>query len=94
MIIKITEITEWEKSEAEIASALSHDSMSNVYAELAKEQRMKNEEMAWREGLPFEFETTAANESEAVDEALQAYSEAHCEFELLKPVRCEYEVVA
>ena len=93
MKIKITEITDWERCEAEIGSALSHDTMSNVYAELAKEERIKNEERTWHKGLPFEYEAATAEESEAVDEAIQAYAEQHCEFELLKPIGCEYEIV-
>lgn len=42
--------------------------------------------------LPFEFDSEVETETDAVEEALDAFARAHCEFDYLKPMECEYDV--
>ena len=97
MKIRITEITEWREDTGLVAGDASHEGDAAVMGLVAEEREAKVYGEDWRRKaqdgmLPFEFDAEAETEAEAVEEALDAFASAHCEFDYLKPMECEYEV--
>jgi len=98
MRIKITEITEWRKDSALVGGDASREGWDAVQSLVLAEREAKADGGSWSriaaDGmLPFEYEAEADGETEAVEEALEAFGAKHCEFDYLKPAKCEYEVL-
>ena len=93
--VTITEITEWQQDDARIRGDASHVGYADVYALLAEECERKEESgEAWTEGLPFTVCVTAENAEDAKEDALTAYADKHCEYDLLLPIDCECDIEA
>ena len=97
MKVTIMEITEWREDSCLVAGDASHEGDAAVMRLLAEEREAKVYSESWRQKaqgsmLPFEFDAKAETEKEAAEEALDAFTNSHCELDYLKPLECEYEV--
>ncbi len=98
MKIKITNITEWSEDATLVRGDSSREGANAVEELVIKEREAKVESDEWNrsaEGriLPFDYVSESDDEDEAVDEALDAFAEEHCQYDYLKPTDCDYEVM-
>lgn len=84
MKIKIVGITVWEKDNRLIDGDASHEGVEAVRKQIAEEEEIKIYG-EWTKGLPFECE------AESIEDAIEQYNEAHCEWDYLKAADCEVE---
>ena len=87
MKIKITDITDWEEDSYMIAGDASHEG-DRAVQRLLEGERVKKIDNGEAEGLQF------VCEAEDIDEALQKYNDAYCEYDYLKAAECDWAEVA
>ena len=84
MKIKITDIIEWTEDIALTAGDASHNG-NRAVQHLLEEERMQKIDNNKALGLPFICD--AENE----DDALEKYNNAHCKYDYLKAIECDWE---
>ena len=107
--IKVISVTDYERDSVKIAGLASHEDDAEIYALLAKEIASKEENGEWPglpfttilevedpddnilKRYDFDLEVWLA--AEHIDEIVDAYENACCEFDLIKPLDVEFEVI-
>ena len=84
MKITITDITDHWKDEQMMDGDASHEGWASVNELYAAEYRRKVDNNEW-EGLPFTCE------ADTIDEAIDKYNEAVCEYDYIKAAEADYE---
>lgn len=107
--IKVISVTEYERDSVKIAGLASHEGDAETYALLAKEIASKEENDEWpglpftttlevedpddniSERDDFDLRVWLATEH--MDEIVEAYENTCCEFDLIKPLDVEFEII-
>ena len=84
MKVKITSIVNWAEDTALIAGDASHNGNDAVRS-LLEDERTKKMRDGSAVGLPFICEALS------IDDAVEQYNNAFCEFDYLKASECEWE---
>jgi hypothetical protein len=87
MKIKITDITDWEEDTQMMDGDASHEGDRAVQRLLEEERVKKIDEGEW-DGLPF------VCDAEDIEEAIEKYNDAYCEYNYIKATDCDWEEVA
>ena len=85
MKITITNIIDHREDEHQMDGDASHEGWASVNELYAAEDRRKVKNNEW-DGLPFTCE------ADTIDQAIDKYNEAVCEYDYIKAVDADYEI--
>lgn len=107
--VKVTDVTDYERDNVELEALASHEGDASAYVLLAEEIKSKEEKGEWpglpfTTTLEVgdsdddvsnwdDFDLGAYLATEHMDEIAEAYANACCKFDLIKPLQVGFEII-